>query len=125
MSFPVITNISDVLGVIEGHKEFYVSDKGDYKVINYQVAFADTFPAIVSLGDAIRRECRGIIFDNDGEIIRRPYHKFFNFREKEETSTLELSRSHVVLEKLDGSMVAPFIVNGEIIFGSKMGHTHY
>jgi RNA ligase len=118
--FPTITNISDVLPAIAGRDEFVVAEKEGYTVINYNVMMADTFDC------NIRRECRGIIFDTaSGEIIRRPFHKFFNVNEREETQdhAVDLSRPHAILEKLDGSMIAPFIVNGKMIWGTKMGAT--
>jgi len=136
--FPLIRNISDVLPAIEGRDEFTVAVKEGYTVINYNVMMADTFPPILrdwnewsesglSHNDAqIRRECRGIIFDTaSGDIIRRPFHKFFNVNEREETQdhVIDLSRDHAILEKLDGSMIAPFIVNGKMIWGTKMGAT--
>ena len=118
--FPLIRNISDVLPAIEGRDEFVVAEKEGYTVINYNVMMADTFDC------PIRRECRGIIFDTaTGEIIRRPFHKFFNVNEREETQAhvVDLSRPHAILEKLDGSMIAPFMVNGQMIWGTKMGAT--
>lgn len=134
--FPYITNISDVLPAIEGREEFVVAEKEGYTVINYNVMFEDSFPpvreAIVddfhtySLHAALRRECRGIIFDSvTGDIIRRPFHKFFNVNERDETQDhiIDLSRPHSILEKLDGSMIAPFYVNNRMIWGTKMGAT--
>lgn len=118
--FPIINNISDVLPAIEGRDEFVVAVKEGYTVINYNVMMADTFDC------NIRRECRGIIFDTaTGDIIRRPFHKFFNVNEREETQdhVVDLSRPHAILDKLDGSMIAPFIVNGQMIWGTKMGAT--
>lgn len=118
--FPYITNITDVLPAIEGRDEFVVAVKEGYTVINYNVMMADTFDC------DIRRECRGIIFDTEsGEILRRPYHKFFNVNEREETqdNVVDLSQSHAILEKLDGSMIAPFVVNDRMIWGTKMGAT--
>ena len=94
--------------------------KEGYTVINYNVMMADTFDC------DIRRECRGIIFDTaTGEIIRRPFHKFFNVNEREETqdNVVDLSQDHRILEKLDGSMIAPFVVDGQLIWGTKMGAT--
>ena len=129
--FPTIFGIDDVLWAINGRDEFVVAEKDGYTVINYNVMMADTFPAIEGndyerLKAAIRRECRCIIFDSkSGAIIRRPFHKFFNVNEREETQdhVVDLSRPHAILEKLDGSMIAPFIVNGEMIWGTKMGAT--
>lgn len=133
--FPHITNISDVLPAIDGRDEFIVAEKEGYTVINYNVMFDDTFPPVITLGEhcmeydtaaALRRECRGIIFDTEsGDILRRPFHKFFNVNEREETldRRVNLSNGHTILEKLDGSMIAPFIVDGQMIWGTKMGAT--
>lgn len=139
--FPLIRNISDVLPAIEGRDEFVVAEKEGYTVINYNVMMTDTFPDVLSnrttisgvqiqnRDAAIRRECRGIIFDTaTGNIIRRPFHKFFNVSEREETQAdrIDLSRPHAILEKLDGSMIAPFWVGGNVgkfIWGTKMGET--
>jgi RNA ligase len=131
-----------VLPAIEGRDEFVVAVKGDYTVINYNVMMADTFPDVIASNDLranhdhyevenlharLRRELRGIIFDTaTGDILRRPFHKFFNVNEREETQdhVVDMSRDHGILEKLDGSMIAPFIVNGyDMIWGTKMGAT--
>jgi RNA ligase len=126
--FPVINTINDVLPHLDGRKEFVVANRGDHIIINYAVAFADTFCPVTTLGDAIRRECRGLIFRaSDGQIIRRPYHKFFNVGEKEETDPKiidELLDDAHSLEKLDGSMIAPYAVTfGNLRWGTKMGDT--
>ena len=134
IDFPIIKNISDVLPYIEGRDEFLVADKEGYRVINYNVMFADTFlhpeeegiSSVEKITRQIRRECRGLIFNSTtGDIIRRPYHKFKNVNEAPETQhdIVDLSRPHAILEKLDGSMIAPFYVNGELIWGTKMGAT--
>lgn len=138
--FPIITNIADVLPAIQDRPEFIVAKKEGYDVINYMVNLEDTFPPIKipRLGrgptkqarlDAMRRECRGIKFDSaTGEIIARPYHKFFNANEREETRLdkfdLDLDfGDHLILEKLDGSMVHPMVVNDSIRWCTKMGIT--
>jgi RNA ligase len=136
--FPIINNISDVLPAIEGRDEFTVAQKDGYTVINYNVMFEDTFPPVKVTGgsakmraersrhNVLRRECRGIMFDSvTGDIIRRPFHKFFNVNERDETqdNTIDMSKPHVILEKLDGSMVAPFYANDLMLFGTKMGAT--
>lgn len=107
--FPTITHINDVLPHIEGRDEFRVIEKDWYTVINYAVAFQETFQWDDNdpVGSAIRRECRGLIFNKEGEIISRAYSKFFNVGEKEETqlNKVNLYEPHVVLEKIDGSMI--------------------
>lgn len=134
IEFPVIETIYDVLPHINGRDEFVVADKGDYTVINYNVMFEDTFlypeeEGILTeekLTRQMRRECRGIIFcSQTGKIVRRPYHKFKNVNEAPETQhdKINLSQPHAILEKLDGSMICPFVINGEMIWGTKMGAT--
>ena len=124
--FPEIRNISDVLPAIEGSPEFIVADRGNYTIINYVVSTPDTFPPVTDLHSAIRRECRGLIFRNsDGAIIRRPLNKFFNINQIAETQAnlIDLSHPHHILEKLDGSMIAPYNTENKVIFGTKMGDT--
>ena len=133
--FPQIRHIDDVLPYIKDAPEFIVAEKDGYKVINYVVAGHDTFPDIYGMltlhgvvdpvSNMIRRECRGLIFDLDGKLINRRYHKFFNVNERDETAIgkIDWSRPHVILEKLDGSMVSPCYVNGHIRWMTKMGIT--
>lgn len=131
--FPKIYNIDDVLWAIKDSPEFIVAEKDGYKVVNYVVATHETFPE-VNYDDPVdkivaaktRRECRGLVFDAvTGELINRRYHKFFNVNEREETSLqkIDWNKPHVILEKLDGSMVSPCYVNGHIRWMTKMGIT--
>jgi RNA ligase len=138
--FPTINHINDILPAIANFPEFVVADRGDYKVINYMVAKEDTFgtPHIgrkmvrhstyyheLDHESIIRRECRGIIFDRNGNLISRRYHKFFNINERMETQEeyLIIDDEHEVLEKLDGSMVTPIVLDNKVYWGTKMGIT--
>lgn len=116
--FP-IAHISDVLPHIEGRKDFVVADKGDYTVIDYVFAAEDTF------AHPARVECRGIKFAPDGSVLARPLHKFRNVGETPELQphVLDFSAPHVVMDKLDGSMIHPAIVCGEVVFMTRMGRT--
>jgi RNA ligase len=108
--FPQINHINDVLPHISGRDEFRVIEKDGYTVINYAVAFEETFQwdSNDPVGSAIRRECRGITFDTEGNLICRKFHKFFNAGEKPETqiNKINLYEPHIVLEKLDGSLIS-------------------
>jgi RNA ligase len=124
-TFPAINHISDVLPAIAGADEFHINEKDGYTVISYHVQNPDTtFPVVRKIdelvGDeirisgsenvsaALRRECRGLIFCNEtGKVLSRGYHKFFNQNERLETQDIDLSQPHVILEKLDGSMLRP------------------
>jgi RNA ligase len=127
--FPEIRTIEDVLPYIEGRDEFIVAEREGYTVVNYVVSMQDTFnmSGPDDIGGAIRRECRGLIFDADGNIMSRPFHKFFNVNEREETQDyvleLEMRSDHVVMEKMDGSMIRPILLDGELRLATKMGVT--
>lgn len=126
--FPKIHTIQDVLPHIEGREEFIVAEREGYTVINYVVAMANTFDMTGpdDLGGAMRRECRGLIFAADGNIMSRPFHKFFNVNERAETQTheIDMSQRHVIMEKMDGSMIRPILVDGYLRLATKMGVTH-
>jgi RNA ligase len=128
-TFPEITHIDDVLIQIEDNPEFKVMDKGWYTVINYMVAFEDTFSLIrhrTHYNMWMRRECRGLIFDTaTGKLISRPYHKFFNVGERAETQyeNIDWSIPHVMLDKLDGSMIRPIPTPEGFRLGTKAGVT--
>ena len=115
--FPLITNIRQAREAIVGRPEFSETDKGEYIVFNYHVAHDDSFVC------PVRRELRGLIFSPAGDVISRPFHKFFNLNEKEETRNVDWSRPHHVLTKLDGSMVRPIPLPSGIRWGTKMGVT--
>lgn len=125
--FPTIMNINDVLPAIEGRSEFIVAEREHFDVINYVVVTPESFEMTGPddrLG-AIRRECRGLIFDKSGAIISRPFHKFFNLGERDETmpNNLNMMKVEAVYEKMDGSMVRPLMIDGEIRLATKMGLT--
>ncbi len=131
--FPVIKHINDVLPHI--NENFKVYEKEDYVVVTYLLAGNETFPTILPIHrfDAIpdidraafRRECRGLIFDKSGKLIRRSYHKFFNHGEREETlnQNIDWTIPHIFLEKLDGSMVTPLPLGSHIRWATKAGIT--
>lgn len=126
-NFPEIKTIQDVLPHIEGREEFRVMEKDWYTVINYMVSLENTFlwDSDDPVGSSVRRECRGLIFGTEGKLISRPYHKFFNAGEKEETQLdkINLYEPHVVLEKLDGSMIRPIPTADGFRLATKAGIT--
>lgn len=65
-------------------------------------------------------ECRGIVFNSNGDCVCRPFHKFFNVGENEFTQVANVSKMSLeVLEKRDGSMLTPVLVGGEIFWKTK------
>ncbi len=150
--FPTINNISDVIPSIQGYDEFIIADKHPFKIINYTVNYLNSFDddgksycdackKVLTLDTwhcgsqrcpewiktyKIRRECRGLVFDAlTGKIISRRYHKFFNLNENEENRNVDFSKPHVILEKLDGSMISVVIhpETKKLVCLTKMGLT--
>lgn len=72
-----------------------------------------TFPPIVDWDTALLRECRGLILSrNDGRVIVRRFHKFFNVNEREETFVSNIDFTDATYsEKMDGSLVSPVLLD--------------
>ena len=123
--FPTITHLDQVRPAIEGRDEFIIAERDWGYVVNYMVSMSDTFPPVETEHDAIRRECRGMLFYKDGTVMSRRLHKFFNVNERDETQfhAIDWECSHVILEKLDGSMITPLFTDAGIRWGTKMGIT--
>ena len=129
-NFPRIENFSDILPAIQDRKEFVLKDdeENGFRIVNYGIPEKDTFYHDDPVIQSLRRECRGIMFDREnGRILRRPFQKYFNLQEKPETqlNNIDISRKHIVMNKLDGSLVMPHKCpsNGAIRWGTKMGIT--
>jgi RNA ligase len=117
--FPVIKHIDDVLPHIADKPEIARIEKDGYTVLDYIYAGVSTFD------NPYARECRGIKFDSQGNLIGRPFHKFFNLNEKEETKfeNQDWTESFTLFNKWDGSMIHPALVHGELVFMTRKGVT--
>jgi len=114
-----IETIDDVLPHLKDGNGIIVSERNEYTVIDYLYALKETFDSDMAL------QCRGLKFDKSGKIIARPFHKFFNLGEREDPLHMDWSRDHVVMDKLDGSMIHPAFVSGELVFMTRMGVTDH
>lgn len=133
-NFPEIPNIDVVLPAVKDHPSFSIMQKdGGYTVIQYNMLGDEVFPDTSSMSsqelrqEALRRECRGIVFDTiTGCILSRPFHKFFNMGERLDMP-LVYHRDFQVVEKLDGSLVRPVYLPeiGGIRWMTKRGITDY
>jgi RNA ligase len=115
--FPIIETIDDVLPHIQGNIGFFVTRFDNYDVIDYGFVGDETFRSPMAL------ECRGLKFTKDGRLIARPFHKFFNLGERQRPEDIDWTLPHIVLSELDGSMVHPCIIGGELVFMTRMGIT--
>lgn len=72
--------------------------------------------------DDVTEKCRGLIVHIDGEIIARPFEKFFNYStpDRPETHPGNLPATHpMILEKIDGSLGILYRWNGQDYVASK------
>lgn len=126
--FPIINTMDDVLPAIEGRDEFLVKDKGEFIIIDYCVQKDDTFidKGVDETILALRRECRGITFDSKTKkIVARKYHKFHNINENDECQfhNIDITKPHIILDKLDGSLINIIKTVNGYQFHTKNGHT--
>lgn len=97
-----MTPLALYLQAVENRKEFAIKRYDGLVSIDYKVALRDSF-------EGLRRDCRGITFcESTGEIISRPYHKFFNLYETQETHPDNLAGTVAYFTKADGSMIHVF-----------------
>lgn len=133
--FQAASNIDAYLKAIDGANEFIVKRDAvnGIIIINYVFSCPTTFPDPCALTGkdhrmaVLRRDCRGLKFDLEtGDVVAKPYHKFFNVNQLPETQigAIDWQQPHVILEKLDGSMVHPHRrKDGVIEWHTKMGPT--
>lgn len=121
--FPAINHLDQIRKAVEGRPEFAIYERDFGYVVNYHVNYEDTFPPVTTFEHAVLRECRGLMFNKAGEVISRPFHKFFNVNERAETQGLQLAGARV-MDKLDGSMIRPVPMgDGTWRLATKMGIT--
>lgn len=134
--FPKLATVEPLLAAIIDMPEINVNEdhENGLGVVMYNVAFEETFLNPFATDDPaerarriLLREARGIKFDlKTKRIVSRPYHKFFNVNERDETQAhvIDWTQPHVILEKLDGSMLTPYVSpSGEIKWMTKRGVT--
>jgi hypothetical protein len=88
-----------------------VVDGVDVYIFSYMIWYPDTFdnPLVCWF--------RGTTFDADGNLLSRPFPKFFNINEKPET-TIPFTdlKDYTAHEKYDGSLAIPVVINGKIFW---------
>jgi len=122
-NFPIIKTIDDMKDENgkypwENFKEIRIMRRNYetnlFDIIHYIVAFDEMW------GSTINRECRGIMFDEEGKIVSRPFHKFFNVNERDETHERNLfNRKFYTSEKIDGALIIPEYIDNEVVFRTK------
>jgi RNA ligase len=72
-----------------------------------------------NIWDEITLQCRGMVTDDNGNVVARPFKKFFNIEEGKHTPTSEFE----VYEKMDGSLGILFNYEGEGVFATRGSFT--
>lgn len=110
---------------IKDKPEFSCKDKGSYSVIDYNLNTRETFVGRNERETMVLLNLRGTAFDNStGKIIRLGFHKFFNHGEfPEKDLQLDFSDDHLVMQKLDGSFIAPIYASEGTVLGTRAGVT--
>jgi RNA ligase len=71
--------------------------------------------------DAITLNCRGLVLDTEGNVIAKPFPKFFNY--EEHTADKIPNESFEVYEKMDGSLGIIFHYEGEWLIATRGSFT--
>jgi T4 RnlA family RNA ligase len=69
--------------------------------------------------DEVTLSCRGLVTNFEGEVIGKPFEKFFNIEENKHIPTKEFE----VFEKMDGSLGIVFKYNGEVVYATRGSFT--
>ena len=73
------------------------------------------------LWDDVTKACRGLVTNSNGEVVARPFSKFFNYEEMVENE-IPL-QTFDVYEKMDGSLGIIFFYDGEWIVATRGSFT--
>lgn len=65
--------------------------------------------------DDITLQCRGLVTDDKGNVVARPFRKFFNIEEGKHTPTKDFK----VYEKMDGSLIIVFTYEDQWVVASR------
>lgn len=110
-----IEHIDDIKPLVAQNPGIKTFTHDTIQVMRYLINSPDVFTTAADL------EARGLIFDLNGFLLSRPLHKFFNIGERVHAPTLITHGPGQLVTKLDGSMIAAFLLNGTLVFHTKGG----
>lgn len=119
--FPYIQHINEMKSYVCHIPEirFMTQDNGTV-VCSYLISGENTFQNNFAL------EARGITFNDRGEVISRPFHKFFNLNEREinRFENVDWFKVTRITSKMDGSLISTVDMgDGEFDLKSKKSFT--
>lgn len=110
--------MNEFISLSQTHSEIKVKEEsvdGElFYIVSYMIGNRELWK------NPLSRECRGITFSSNGDIVCRPFQKFFRLNELDETDeTLFKNKPFLLFDKIDGSMVTPVKINNKIVFKTK------
>lgn len=123
--FPTIQNINQVIQQVNCKEEFKLNPKPDLGFVSIDYVYV--VPSIhkkenFTFDNCIARELRGIKFCIEtGNILARPFHKFFNVGERTDLEDLYKKDLDYVMFKEDGSLVHFMIIKDRLRIVTKAG----
>lgn len=115
-TYPTITTLDDLAPHVAHNRGIRTFRNGPITIVRYLINDPSVFQTAWDL------ECRGLIFDsNTGLLLSRPFHKFFNISDKTSASTLCGQGNVRLVDKLDGSMIGGFVLDGTVRLHTKGG----
>ena len=103
---------SKIMKLVNSSSMFYAQQHDGLILCSYHYVNPEIY-----LDHPEAKEIRGIVFDVDGNIVLRPFPKFFNYGEP--ACKVTGDDIAVANEKLDGSLVSTSLYNDSIVVASK------
>ena len=102
-------NLKEIEELMEQYNSiFYKRENDTFVLFKYRYYAPEIY-----LENPKLRELRGIIFNkHTGEVVQRPFHKFFNHNEP--NCTIDYTMPAIETEKYDGSMIASTLYDDEL-----------
>lgn len=95
--------------------------------------YSGVYPQKPTVWDDISIHCRGLILDGDGNVIERPFPKFWTYRQYLSSHSILLSEDRIIkipngnfriLEKVDGTMVTLYWVDDKPYLATQRSFTN-
>lgn len=101
-AFPFINDLAIFKTAVGEKPEIrHMEQSNGYTVSSYIISAESTFDNPYAV------ECRGLVFNQEGKLVARPLHKFFNLNERDgaRPEDFDWSKLHRIMDKRDGSMI--------------------
>lgn len=115
-AWPRIAHLDDIAPHVAANKGIRLFAQGPIRILRYLINDPSVFQTAYDL------ECRGLVFDAaTGALLSRPFHKFHNHSGPTTAEALMGAGPVRFFDKLDGSMLGGFLLEGEVALHTKGG----